>query len=309
MPKRSSASSAGFHFYNMYQCCPRKMYLSFVCRLETKNAAPPLVFGTAFHEMIAAWYKGSKLTECQTIGLDILKSERNRLEVEDYDRSVYRLPILFKHWVDTFGERDLRNLKILGVEKEIRKKIPGTEFTITGRIDLIARDVYSEDYIYDHKTSSYSVTLTADALFYGDQVTTYMWLTEGWRKNLKPKGLIPDIAYWSRQAKNETNITCTRPDVIYRTSEEIQSFVKGLSQTVSEISQKVSAYTTGHDADTLFPRNTHYCLAYNRRCEFADICRRNITPRDKPPRGFRTRTGVKTVADITKGVDDGISIS
>jgi hypothetical protein len=37
----------------------------------------------------------------------------------------------------------------------------------------------------------------------------------------------------------------------------------------------------------LFPRTTSYCLAYNRRCEFLDICRSDLTNLKSLPGGFR----------------------
>ena len=84
------------------------------------------------------------------------------------------------------------------------------------------------DYIYpfESKTSGTSISLTENGVSHGDQVTTYLWgAKEAVKKlGLDPNdvcGVQPDISYWNTKAKKESNIQHIRPDLVYRSPENL----------------------------------------------------------------------------------------
>jgi hypothetical protein len=79
-----------------------------------------------------------------------------------------------------------------------------------------------------------------------------------------------------------------------------------MSQKAAEITQKMAAVYSGHDP-AIFSRNGYYCNAYNRPCEFADLCRQDLGAHTKPPAGFRRRPGRFTVREIAQPVEDIIA--
>lgn len=55
-----------------------------------------------------------------------------------------------------------------------------------------------------------------------------------------------------------------------------------------DMSSRVRGLSGKHPAspEALFPRTTSQCIAYNRRCEFADICRERLEELGGLPGGF-----------------------
>ena len=62
-------------------------------------------------------------------------------------------------------------------------------------------------------------------------------------------------------------------DIIYRSKRDLKEWMEGMNSTISEMSQKAEAYYNKYSEFGLFPRNTYWCSAYYRPCEFATICR------------------------------------
>jgi hypothetical protein len=97
---------------------------------------------------------------------------------------------------------------------------------------------------------------------------------------------VPDIAYWNKAAKSTANIHCFRGDIVERTPTRIKQFLGGIAQLQTEIAQKVEAFKEGYDPYVLFQRNTHYCNAFFKPCEFAEICDGDITKMTRLPISF-----------------------
>jgi hypothetical protein len=189
------------------------------------------------------------------------------------------VPILLKAWIDTFGKRDLELYDILRVEKEMNIKLPGTggkPFLFTTRPDTVVRQKRTprEYFIMETKTSSFSINVTDLGVRYGDQATSYIASVEE-NLGIRVAGVIPDIAYWNKQAKSEGNISCVRGDLITRSPSDVAQFKNATNQVFVEMSQKATAVLAGQaDPRAMFARNTYYCNAFNKSCEFCDICRR-----------------------------------
>jgi hypothetical protein len=261
--------------------------LRYLYQISTKFTAVPLINGSAFHEGKAEFY----LTKSEKKAISKCKSEikarRKEFQDEaDYFEVIDRCPQLLSNWILELGKEDLKRFKIVGVEREFKILVPGTNFYMTVRIDFIGDDKSSLDrYIYETKTSSFSEKTTKFGVYYGDQATIYTWAVETALKK-KIAGVVPDIAYWNKAAKSSGNIHCFRGDIIERGPTRIKQFLGGVAQLQSEIAQKVEAFKEGYDPYVLFQRNTHYCNAFFKPCEFGEICNGDITKMTRLPIGF-----------------------
>lgn len=291
---RRRESYSGFHFFNLYQNCPRKFFIKYFGRIIPLFTAPPLIFGGAFHEGKAIFYTTKSARKALAFVKKDIIARKNEYEYKDaFETALERCPILLEHWIDKHGESDLSTYKILEVEKEIILKVPGTEgFVITMRPDAVVQHRKSKEiYIMETKTSSFSVDLTVNGVYLGDQATQYWWGVEE-KFGHRVDAVIPDVAYWNKNAKNESNIACVRGDFVFRTQNDIAEYKRGVANVLNEIAQKASAFKTdSYEPTDLFPRNTYYCNAYMKPCEYAEICRGGISLKGRAPYGFKRDTG------------------
>ncbi len=284
-------SFAGFHYYNVFQCCPWKGFLKYALRITPKYTAVPLIGGAAFHEGKAIFYKTkSRKKAISKVIRDIEEREKEVETVELYDTLLQRTPILLAEWIDRQGYEDLEEFTFLGIEDEIIMKFQVNDLTIvhTIRPDAIVREKSTNNiYILETKTSSFSIRVTQEGVECGDQATAYL-LGVKEKYKVEPYGVIPDIAYWNARAKDESNIAIVRGEPVMRSDLALEQYKRGFIQTNIEISQKMKAFFNGTDPSILFPRNTYYCTAFMKKCEYHHICRSSkLTMKGPAPRGFR----------------------
>jgi len=287
--RQRSASHAGFHFHNLYQCCQMKWFIRYLLRIETKYTATPLINGAAFHEGKALFYTtGSRSKALRKVETEI-KSRRAEFESdEEYYKTFERCPVLLDYWINKFGYIDLKRFDLVDVEKELTVTIPGTSYVFTVRPDAIVKEKGKDGdwYGMETKTSSFSIKTTEIGVHYGDQATAYLWAArEHYGRPLY--AVIPDIAYWNKSSTGPHNINCVRGDLVQRTEERMRQFTAGIATLQNIISQKVEAYRQGADPYSLFQRNTYYCDAYFKPCEFIEICDNNLTQVKRLPPGFK----------------------
>jgi hypothetical protein len=269
--------------------------------------APPLLVGGAFHEGKAMFYRTGKEKLALRLVRDELIDRKHDFEKRDeYLVALERTPAMLASWIEEHGKDDLKFLDILDVEKAIKIPFPGKpDWHFTMRVDMIAKDRFDNLLIYETKTSSWSVKSTLITLQYGDQCTAYIWGAEKHYKR-KVTAVVPDITFFSKDAKEVKSIKNYRSDFIYREPEDIRFFHRSMLQKASEITQKMRAVYSGQDP-SIFSRNSYYCAAFNRPCEFAEICRMNLTAKSKVPTGFRKRPGKFKVPEIFEPLEDAIA--
>ena len=274
---------------DLFATCSWKFFLRLLLGLEPIHKATPLIFGAAFHYGKAVFYatrRGAKALDAAEKAILHFKHElESGVEPEAL---ITRVRTLLSRWITTFGQRDLLELEILGVEKEMKVPVPGLKgFFFTVRVDLLARRKSDRAIIIgETKTSSHSVKLTLDALELGDQVSAYVKVVGD--KLGEPVSVLPDVAYWGKHTVDPAKIEIVRGTDLTRSKYATSQFMAGVSQRFSEISQKVAAYEEGRDPGGLFPRNTFYCTAYGRRCEYAEVCRDSRLLSGYVPPGFKT---------------------
>lgn len=254
--EKSQPTHAGFHFVNLYQCCRRKFYLRYVCGLDSPFTHTALLFGSAFHEGKAHYYKTKDAEAALDVARDYLYDSESEFESGDEMRtSIIRCPRLLRKWIGTFGESDFAQYNILHLEETFNVALPNG-FTATIKPDAVMENKISGDvYIFDTKTASFSARLTTDTVEYGDQATMYLY---GMQQVLgkAPSGFVPDIAYWNKQTQDIAKAHCARPTVVMRSNYELKSFAEGFAQEMAEISSAVKTFDNDNERVwQLFRRN------------------------------------------------------
>ena len=312
LSRRGAKAASAFHYFNLFQCCPRKFFIKYFCRIVPRYTHPALVQGSAFHEGKAVFYthksKSVNVREQAAIATALKILEESKAEMQDeavYKDLEYRLPNFLHFWIMEQGQYDLKNYKILFVEKQLEVPIAGTPYLMTIRPDTILQDIqHGQIYIMETKTSGFSIRVTQQAVELGDQATSYIF---GARKvlGLDIYGCVPDISYWNKNTNDVKNIKNERGAIITRDDYACAAFEKGVAQILTEINQKANAYRKGYDPWLLFPRNSYYCTSFASPCEYAGICYSECQKMKKLPTEFRKDTSVRRIEGL---VTDPIAI-
>lgn len=290
--KKQGASASGYHFYNLYQNCPRKFYLQYVCRLVPEYTFLPLIFGTMFHEGKATFYKTGSGSKAHKRMATVLKGYVEEIDTPEAKEFLeYKLPILLDRWIVEWGAGDIEYYEFVAVEKELKvelKYAPG--MYVTMRQDAVVRDPTEGVLkILETKTSQSSINTTLQGVENGDQATTYLWGARKYWKDEVVSGVIPDIAYWHKSTNNIDNIQCVRGIEVLRSERDLEEFEQGVAFLFHKIALEVGMVLKGEGTPLqIFPRNTQWCTAYFRRCEYMDVCRNcDISLKGRAPMGFK----------------------
>lgn len=280
-------SHAGFHFYNLYQNCPRKFYIAKILRIVPKKQSSALMFGSAFHEGKATFYKTKSAKRAVSKLLKELEETKNLYEdIDVYEDHVFKGPILLTEWIKEFGQDDLENFEFLSVEEEMIVDLGS--FYLTVRPDAVVRNKADNNvYIMETKTTHFSEKLTKINVKTGDQATAYLLaVTNRWPEH-KVLGVWPDIAYWNAKSKRNENIILDRSLLVTRTRRDLREYQVSTAALISQISQRVQELPN-YEPIVLFPRNTSWCSMFFRECEYEPICRNvDLTEKGRAPMGFR----------------------
>lgn len=311
-PKRKktySASSSGFHFYNLYQNCQRKFYLRYIEKLVPIYTYPPFIFGSAYHKGQEIFYRTHSAAKAlRAVKDEILDREKEFEEPEMFKLNLERCPVLLERWIQDRGKTDLERYDIISVEDNIRMYLKWITFRkpngktyhpyITGRIDRIMRDKLTKiAAVYDTKTSTFSVKDTVNSFFYSEQAVQYLILGRHKYPELDIKYAVCDVSYWNYKSTGEHNISFVKSDFVYKTDTQLKQYLLSVGDLILEIAQKVEALKAGkHDPVVLFRRNTSFCYSFFRPCEYANICWTSQEGRRRIA-GFKKDTTRRTICD------------
>lgn len=300
-------SSAGFHFVNLYQCCPRKFYIRYFKRYKSVWTPMPLIQGGAFHEGKAAYYSGETEKSAIAIAMKVVTMAKKEVEAEVYNEIRFRIPNLLHYFIEANGKSDRRQFKFLMIEKELKVPLANSPFVMTIRPDAVIQDRSSGMiYIMETKTSGFSIRVTEQAVCLGDQATAYLFGVKKKYPKLDVFGVIPDIAYWNKKSRDLANMAFPRGELVLRSDFALEMFEKGMVQLFTEINQKATAYRKGFDPVVLFPRNSHYCTSFSTPCQYAAFCQENLEAYKRAPRGMVIDKGIREIGGY---VEDPIAIT
>lgn len=292
---KSAGSHAGFHYVNLWQNCPRKFFFQFVLRLLPVTVGKALIYGGAFHEAKAAWYLSGDMGKVLETFEEYMVGMRSGFaDDSDFEALMWKGPILLEQWISEFGEDDLKYYDVVCVEKEVVLEIPETfDYVFTTRPDTVLRSKGNgKIIIMETKTSGSSWLQTDRDVRMGDQATAYTWAVQSLFPDDKIMGVQPDIAYWNSKSNSIDNIKLVRPELVYRTQDDVVQFIVGMKSNMEAIADGVARLYEGEDPVAAFPPNRSWCSAFFRECEYADVCRKNWKPRGRgkkmprAPHGF-----------------------
>ena len=267
-------SSAGVHYASSHDACQWKFYMKYHLGIDEKTVDKALIFGSAFHEAKAEFYLSKSLSNGLDKGIHEIDTNKHRFyDVDDYQFSRGRLKPLFTSWVETYGMDDLELYDIVGVEEEVRLPLEFTpDYVHTQRHDAWLRDRKTgKVYTGETKTASSSLDFTLNSVRMSSQVDGYYWGgVEVFGKEYG--GVIIDVSYWSSRSKNPSTIKNQRSEVITKTAYEIKKFQTDIAGLFNEIAAKEHALSKGVPAEFLYRKNPYFCMAYFRKCAYADIC-------------------------------------
>lgn len=285
--------------------CPRKWFLRYVLLKKKQGSFSwPLLFGDAVHRMLERYYRGADVdAEVPDFRFEedvLLRPDQT--EEHEYWRGLARLMVLYHN---KFWRRFDDGMEILANEEEVSYEYRG--FTLRGKIDLCIRPT-PKDGIFpmDHKTSYIFDESVFAGWSFRFQFLYYAWLW--W----KVKGRYPAGMYVNAIRKPGERRSKTKKETVQDFLDRIEANIKGdpwsyykrerlpfdrttlqrfetytldpiitqyemLQWIINCRKEEIDDPTTWGPLDSfLLSMNTDHCHAWNRPCEFLDLCAHNF---------------------------------
>jgi len=270
-------SSAGVHFYGLYQQCPKKFFYKYLAEVQSTTTPAALLNGKIIHKMTEEAYKGIDLELILNTTKDYLNSIKNNYpSQEDYLDASYKLEPMFKLWYETYLMDDLHKYEVLETEVQHKVVLP-SGFTLTIRPDRILKNKTTKECcIMDTKTSSWGMVTPYETMLAEQQATAYIYGARLTYPNENIIGVVTDVLYARKNAKGY-NIEVFRSPVIQRTDYQITEWIFNVSSLIDDITSRVEDLSTGTPYEALFPRPMLYPPCAKFKCEYASICSRPLS--------------------------------
>lgn len=222
----------------LFKACRRAYELKYIEGLEPVEKADALVTGLSYHEKLESLYRTGDFEY-------------------GYDREsamafAYRKHIYPKFKVDV---------------AESWEECPLGKHTLIGRVDGMSDDAR----LVEHKTTSLSPAEYVYNLQWDEQILAYMGMT-GTREvyyticrkpTIRQRRGESDADFFDRMVAwyDEDTDQKICVELIRRTDEDVEQFMKSLEATVDDMENPRCLY-----------RSTNYCNAWGRRCEYSSVC-------------------------------------
>lgn len=288
LTEQKGASAAGHHYIQAYNQNKWGFYLRYIRGLEPIHTKPALLFGGNIHDAKEAFYLSHGDIDFTLKAFEAIhKSRKNEYEnptqatkdLEDGKKMLF-------HWASHTGHSDFENYDLIEVEGNHEFELANL-MKASVRWDLLARKKSNgKYYLFDTKTTRYSITASYNSVEGQDQVSMYLLALKkvypDYYKNCV--GLIPDIMY-----KKQSVVSSERPGIVMRSERELKEYEQEIIGLHLELSQKVNALRNGFPPQLvhlLFPRNGKDDSYFG--SDWPGIYRQNL-PEDpyKAPPGYR----------------------
>lgn len=136
-----------------YLRCPRAYWYRYVLGWKSERTSVDLVWGEAWHRVLAAYYMGQQVDACVQEGVNYYREHFSPADdADNLPKTAGALDTCFHHYIQTYEKEDAE-YTTLAVEVGFRLEIaPGV--WVVGRADRIAQDNITGDIvIQDHKSS------------------------------------------------------------------------------------------------------------------------------------------------------------
>jgi len=247
------ASAIGHHFIQAYNQNKWGFYLRYIRGLRKKTTKPPLIFGGCIHDAKEAYYA---FGFDEDFMLDVFLEVMNARQKEYEDHNVYLKDVergrkMLFFWANTWGEADQAAYDIIEVEGQHEFQL-ANGLPVSVRWDLLAqRKDNKKYYLFDTKTTGYSVMKSYESVTGQDQATMYLLAGSKVYPNASIVGLIPDIMY-----KRQSVVKAERPGIVLRSKRDLVEYEQELIGLHMEMTQKIIALEQGFPyPHMLFPRN------------------------------------------------------
>lgn len=258
-------SESGFHFVQAYQNCKRKFHYRYIRGLEPVYQSPAILLGTCGHAGMEEWYlqhqQGSQTSKKIKFATDRAITEIESRRDQYYDPA--KMEVHKRQLRDIFQQYGLHYstepFRVLDIESSLSAPLTYGDM-LTGRLDLTVLRNDGQLMIYDHKFTGWSLDNFKRASRASDQTTAYMFL---WNHN-NPKRRCAGVVYnIIRDYQGKIEFAQVP---VYRSQEDIDLFVREVSENMRDLSQRVI------DAEATWPKNTDHCYSYNRACPYLELC-------------------------------------
>lgn len=266
-------SPGGRSMLSLYQTCPRKWAWKYLKGFKPKLIAEHFTFGQAIHEGHESFYVNGYSWDKMVKTSDDYLNEREPLLVP-------KARVALDIWFQKIGVNDISQIEVLAVEEEVYLTLPNG-FRMTCRLDRLLRDKRTgEIFICDTKTTGWSLEGTLRNYTYHDQPMLYYmaaketfpelmkecrgWKTDGIYVKEKVSKGEKTGTYYSDAIRSET-ITFNEK-ALEDTKNSYATYVDDMAFKIAGVEQE------GEPISLNFPKCNEHCLAYNRPCEFHNIC-------------------------------------
>ena len=252
---KRGASSAGHHYIQAYNENKWSFYLRYIRGIVPLHTKPPLIFGGAIHDAKEAFYLYDfSIDACLETFDKLMRDRRVEYEsLETYTEDLSRGKKMLLYWGNTYAESDKEEYELIEVEGSHEFTL-ANGLPVTVRWDLLVRSRKTNKYyLFDTKTTGYSVPASYKSVEGGDQVTMYLLGVSKVYPSIMSSlvGLVPDILY-----KKGNVVRAERPGIVMRNRNDLIEYEQELIGLFNELSQKVEALEGGFQfPHMLFPRN------------------------------------------------------
>ena len=223
----------------LFKACRRAYELKYIHGLEPVKKADALVTGGNYHEKLEALYRDGDF-------------DASDLSKESAMATAYKKHIYPKFRVECV---------------ESWESCPLGSHTLIGRVDGLSADAK----LVEHKTTSLDPAEYIYNLQWDEQILAYMGMT-GTREvyyticrkpTIRQKKGESDEEFFNRMVEWYDVDTDRKiaVELISRTDEDVEAFMKELTSTVDDMENPVCMY-----------KNTNYCHSWGRMCEYAPVC-------------------------------------
>jgi hypothetical protein len=261
---KDGASASGFHFLSDYKKCQRYFQLRYMERLVRKFQSTKLIYGKNIHLALEEWYRmlkaGHTLAERKAEMLKVFSNSMQDSRPAYVEEEYFNADcIAGVQTLEAYADRwTAEGWNVLAIEQELETKLPGGA-TLTGRVDLVIEDFYRSVYVVDHKTTGWSIDMLTRTLQISDQTSAYIVLWNANNPKKKAHGAIYNIL-----RKNKSVIDFARPPIL-KCDEDIEDFVADAQDTFDEIAWRIAE-------NRRWNCNKSSCMAFNRPCDYYEIC-------------------------------------
>lgn len=293
MPDEMRESPAGLSQFGLYEGCPRKWAFKYALGYQKnypKHEA--LIHGSAVHEGMYLYYVTWDIDLAVERAIEVAAEGQESflsMKVEEE-----RLDKLFRVWYAEYGEQDQHLYAPIELEVEDRIELPNGGYITVRRDRVFKHRDTGHIYIFDTKTTGWSLEGTVAEYEYKPQPLLYVasvyrsnpaWISEF-------RGWITDVIYqrvnYKRDGSGVSSMTtkCQRsPPIIYSES-ECNSYLESLTTLTSEVAWAYTSFMNGAPFNSCFRMNRGNCRTFGRTCPYWSICMDSYEKDSPVPNGF-----------------------